>query len=435
MSSFNRYFKKFDEFNPELIEFKEFKEGKGKSKALNSYPSNGEYKIQTCEIEYTARGFPPKMEDEPDRDRNYFQLGLDPENPEHIIFIDNLNKLTEHLNSDKVREQLFAKNVKKFISWKVKPTVRNLDEEGKVPFVKANFDIDYNNEGKIKTIIFLKINNEVSEVPTSDYCNSIDDVIKIVPYRSKILFQLIVSKVWTMASSKEYGIGFKIHKMVVEPPHSDGGSDSKGYDFISDKKVTIKKSNTLTVADIDSSDDENIKTTNEDDTDNIEEVESKKEVKKEVKKDIEKEVKKDIEKEVKKDIEKEVKKEIKKEIAEVDTSDDEEVVVKKSVKKQVDSDDSDEEVVVKKSVKKQVDSDEEVVVKKSVKKQVDSDEEVVVKKPVKKQVDSDDSDEEIIRPSKALADNDSDDSDEVIKPKNKVVKEDDKKKKISKAKK
>ena len=421
MSSFNRYFKKFDEFNPELIEFKEFKEGKGKSKALNSYPSNGEYKIQTCEIEYTARGFPPKMEDQPDQDRNYFQLGLDPENPEHIIFIDNLNKLTEHLNSDKVREQLFGKNVKKFSTWKVKPTVRNLDEEGKVPFVKANFDIDYNNEGKIKTIIFLKINDEVSEVPTSDYCNSIDDLIKIVPYRSKIVFQLIVSKVWTMASSKDYGVGFKIHKMVVEPPHSDGGGDSKGYDFISDKKVTIKKSNTLTIADIDSSDDENIKTTNEDDTDNPEEVVIKKEVvtKKEVV----------------------IKKEVvtKKEI--VDTSDDEEVVVKKPVKKQVDSDDSDEEVVmkkevkkevkkelkkeiaevdtsddeevvVKKPVKKQVDSDEEVVVKKSVKKQVDSDEEVVVKKSVKKQDDSDDSDEEIIRPSKALADNDSDDSDE-----------------------
>jgi hypothetical protein len=376
MSSFNRYFKKFHEFDSKLINFKEFKESKGKNKALISYPSNGEFKFQTPDVEYTTRGFPPKVEDEPDRDRNYFQIPLDVENKEHKILIDKMNELDEYLNSEDIRKQLWDKNVKKYTSWKVKPTVRNLDEEGKVPFMKANFDVDYN-DNKIKTIVFVKNDGEVTEVPTSEYCNSIDDLIKIVPYRSVICFQLIISKIWTMASSKEYGVGFKINKIVVQAPYSDN-NDTKGYDFISDEKVIVKTTKNLKVTDIDTSDEENLKTANDSDEENL---------------------------------------------------------------KTTNADDSDEEIVVKKqttttksyaSTKEiaEIESsdDDEVVVKKPVKKQVDSDDEVVVKKPVKKQVDSDD-EEEIIRPSKALADNDSDNSDdEVIKPKNKIIKEEEKKK-------
>ena len=400
MSSYSKYFKNYNEFDSTLINFKELKESKGKNKALISYPSNGEFKLQTPEVEYSARGFPPKMEDEPDKDRNYFQLPLDPENGSHKILIDKMVQLDEHLNSENVRNQLFGKNVKKFSSWKVKPTIRNLDEEGKVPFLKANFDVDYN-EGKIKTIVYIVKNDEVNEVPTSEYSNSIDDLIKIVPFRSVIRFQLIVTKIWTMASSKEYGVGFKITKMEVQQSHSEGGGDTKEYDFISSKKLTVKSvEKDLTLADIDTSDDEDKVVTadakNLNDDEEI--VESKKSVKKI-----------DV-------------------IADVDTSDDEIVIKPKK--------NANEEVKPKKSVKKEDDSDEEVKPKKSVKK-VDSEEEVKPKKPVKKEVDSDDSDEEIIRPVKALTDEDSDESDEeVIKPKKKVVKEDeDKKKKNIKSKK
>ena len=178
--------------------------------------------IQIPKIELTSYGIPTKCEFyKEDYQRNFIKLPLDTTKPEIQSFISWLQKLDEKLNKKEIKEKVFGKKNPKCSYQSVLRTPMTEDgkpKSDKLPYIKVKFMTKYPT-GEITTPVIIQCSD--GEKRLAHDTHSMDDVLDLIKFKSKVKCILVPSKLWIIPPSggdAMYGLSFKLAKVLVEQP-------------------------------------------------------------------------------------------------------------------------------------------------------------------------------------------------------------------------
>lgn len=178
--------------------------------------------IQIPNIELTSYGIPTKCEFyKEDYQRQFIKLPLDVSKPEIAHFVSWLKDFDERVNKKEIKEKIFGKKNPKCsyqAILRVPMTEDGKPKTDRLPYIKVKLMTQYPT-GEITTSIIIQKPDGQKQV-VSDI-NSIDDVLDVIKFKSKVKCILIPSKLWIIPPSggdAAFGFSFKLAKVLVEQP-------------------------------------------------------------------------------------------------------------------------------------------------------------------------------------------------------------------------
>ncbi|AYV84444.1 MAG: hypothetical protein Hyperionvirus25_30 [Hyperionvirus sp.] len=208
-----------------------------------------------------------------DKDREFFKVPCDPNQPNSVALFDMLERLDKH--TQECAPGIFGANHNKYKYIKLvkEPFEPEEDDEAKaaggdekkkyerLKFCKVKFDTDFNDNRKITTAVFVNENGK----PTQHQCPTVTDVEQQMTWGSTARFVIMVSKLWAEKQAKggkgalkEYSLTMKCLQLEVLQKPDKLGSTKKvfqsSYSFgdvppeIADPQPTVSVSSGATVA-------------------------------------------------------------------------------------------------------------------------------------------------------------------------------------------
>lgn len=174
---------------------------------------NEQLYIQSPWFELNSYGLQKKNDYFPTNEsRNFLKVGYDSEQQNLMSFKSCLEQIDTHvLANEKSILFPFSSNNNKFIYNRM---VKNSNNEKYPDYTKFKFDVDWNTK-EIRTKVFVDKQNQ--------YVKNINDMEKIVTYRSQVRLLFKVSKLWlsksvdSITKTRKYGLTLKIMQMEVMP--------------------------------------------------------------------------------------------------------------------------------------------------------------------------------------------------------------------------
>ena len=195
----------------------------------------------TGDIKLVAYGIPtnPKGEGvEPfyatEKDRSFFRIPLDPEQPACVELMEMINSLDEYMADEENRSELFAGLPKdRLTACEYSPLNKEPSEKMKEPrynSLKVHLDVDFDS-GDIMTPVFIKQPNGKNE---PQQITTLKDVEKYFRWGCTFRCAIMIQKMWVMKgknTSKKYpyGLGAKCMQIIIKEPGAGGNSTKEAY--------------------------------------------------------------------------------------------------------------------------------------------------------------------------------------------------------------
>lgn len=196
--------------------------------------------IQLPSIELTSYGIPSRCDFyKDDYQRQFIKLPLDVTKPETASFVSWLQDLDNKLNKKEVKEKIFGKKNPKCsyqTVLRIPMTEDGKPKPDKLPYIKVKLMTKYPTYD-ITTSVVVKKGDEKILI---DDVKTVNDMVEIVKYKSKVKCLLIPSKLWIIPPSggdAVFGLSFKLSKILVEhPPEKVITKESLIADFLDSDK-------------------------------------------------------------------------------------------------------------------------------------------------------------------------------------------------------
>ena len=260
---------KFTDLKEECIETTDLKDGdKGQRLAFVNYNhptlgSNNKLMIQLPWFELETFGIPNDNKDfyKTPKDRCFLKVPLNSENPDIADLISKCSAWDKYF-SDVVATKLFKKNSKRMKYSPIFKPLRIVEEDSdddkkkpekkkypSYPFMILKFKLKKNSDSIATKIYNSKVvdgerkREEITDIET------IDDLAKVVKWRSRVRPIISIAKVWAHPLTKAepmWGITLKVIKLEVE--QSENSGDNQLYSDYMNADTFLDDNNTTSVS-------------------------------------------------------------------------------------------------------------------------------------------------------------------------------------------
>lgn len=207
--------------------------------------------MQVGEIKIVSGGIPkqhPIYAPTPDK-QEHMDIALDPSQPNCVILENAMTELDEYFSSTEIKKKIFGKKYKRYIYSSIvkRPKeVSDSDEDDesakpkddkKVRLNKVRVKFDFIAEGDVrinhtKVSKLTPIPGESRQMEEKLVVESVDDLMKAIPFGSTIKAIIKISKIWKMG--EKYGVGLKFVNIRCKPSNHNK-LDNDDVDYLSDE--------------------------------------------------------------------------------------------------------------------------------------------------------------------------------------------------------
>jgi hypothetical protein len=161
--------------------------------------------IQTPKIQLNYYGIPNNTFLKTDLERSFIKIPLDMET--NTPFINKLNSIDQLLLSTEFKKQYLGEQHNKYT---YTPIIKLSTHDINPNYCKFKLDITTNDKTITNINTKLFINKELKTF------NTIDELSKLIKYKSTIKIIIQPIKLWILKSNKTYGLTFKIKQIQTE---------------------------------------------------------------------------------------------------------------------------------------------------------------------------------------------------------------------------